>query len=116
MRYGLWRFNSALKAAARRISLAGVIVGRVQPDGFIVPWLPFKSSLRGSRSREREGPQECEYKCGFHSNDSIWVGKKSRNCPKGQAASRRIVPRCAHPKRSQKGYFYPLTVAESLPS
>src|SRR5258708_13355420 len=99
-RHRLLRSNAHLKAAPRRISLAGVIVRRVQPDGFIVPRLPFKSSLRGSRSREREDPQEC--KCGFHSNDSIWVAKKVRNCPKGQVVSRSIVPTWAHPSRKQK--------------
>src|ERR1700682_1153346 len=69
-----------MEAAAWRpgtVGPAGMIVGGIQPDGFVVRRLPFKDFLlRRRRSGEGQGDQECEDRCGFHSNDSIreWNG------------------------------------------
>src|SRR5712671_3071763 len=82
---------------SRPIGPPSVIIGRIEPHRFVVRGLPLKRFLRGSRSAEREGPQECQCKCGFHSDDSIWSRKKLRNCPKGQVISTSIVFRWTHP-------------------
>src|SRR5580704_14951176 len=76
-RDGLVRLDVHVNGAAYRfIVLAGVVVGGVETDGFVVALLPLELFLRRSRSHEDQGTQEYECKCRFHSKDNIQAKEK----------------------------------------